>query len=146
MENLTLRKATDADSEFAYRVKTLAFKTYVDQVWGWDEAEQRQLHQRRFASQEFRVIQWSGVDVGILATVREAGVLRINQLFILPDYQSKGIGRACMMRIIDDAAASRTPVRLQVLKVNKRAVKFFKNVGFDRVDETDTHVRMELAY
>lgn len=146
MENLKLRQAAATDSEFAYRVKKLAFKTYVEKVGGWDEAEQRQLHERRFASQDFRVIQWSGVDVGVLATVRKHDCLKINQLFILPEHQSKGVGRACMMRIIDDAAASRTPVRLQVLKVNCRAAAFFERLGFDRVDETDTHVRMEFAH
>jgi len=146
MENLTLRKATDTDSEFAYQVKKLAFGAYIEQVWGWNEAEQRRLHEKRFASQDFSVITLSGVEVGILATVREHSCLKINQLFILPEYQNKNIGRACMMRIIYDMAASKTRIRLQVLKVNKRAVHFFESLGFDRVDETDTHVRMELAH
>jgi len=57
MENLRLRKALASDIEFAFKVKKLAFKKYIDQVWGWDETTQRQLHQRRFYSQEFKVIQ-----------------------------------------------------------------------------------------
>jgi ribosomal protein S18 acetylase RimI-like enzyme len=143
MENLKLRKATASDSEFAFGVKKLVFGSYVDQVWGWDEEEQRQLHQRRFASQEFSVIQWSDIDVGILAIVREHGLIRINQLLILPDHQGKGIGGACMSRIIDDAAASGSPVRLQVLKINSRALAFFERLGFKRIGETDIHVQME---
>jgi hypothetical protein len=42
MDNLRLKKATANDSEFAYRTKKAAFRKYVEQVWGWDEEEQRQ--------------------------------------------------------------------------------------------------------
>jgi len=143
MNNLRLRKATADDSEFAYQTKKAAFREYVEKVWGWDEDEQRQLHERRFASQDFQVIQVSGIDVGILAVVRQPGCVKVNQIFIVPEYQSRGIGAACIMRIIEDAAASKLPVRLQVLKVNSRAFAFFQRFGFRRIGESDTHILME---
>lgn len=143
MENLKIRKARKSDSEFAYRVKKLAFGKYVDQVWGWDETEQQHLHQRRFAAQEFSVIQWSGIDVGVVAIVREPDCLKLNQLFILPDYQGKGIGKACMQRIIDRAGASGSPIKLQVLKVNNKALAFFQRLGFKKIGQSDTHILME---
>jgi hypothetical protein len=71
MDDVNLRQATTADSEFAFQTKKAAFRQYVEMVWGWDEAEQRQVHERRFAEQEFWVVQVSGTDVGILAVVRE---------------------------------------------------------------------------
>ena len=60
MKNLKLRKASPADCEFAYRTKKTAFRGYLEQVGGWNEDEQRQLHQRRFAAHDFRVIELSG--------------------------------------------------------------------------------------
>ncbi len=96
----------------------------MEQVWGWDEKGQRQLHERRFASLDFRVIQLSGVDVGIMAIVQEPNCVKLNQLFILPEHQGRGIGTACIERIIEDATALQRPVRLQVLKVNNRAIAF----------------------
>ena len=48
MCSLTLRKASTNDREFAYSVKRAAFKGYVEKVWGWDETEQRLLHEERF--------------------------------------------------------------------------------------------------
>jgi ribosomal protein S18 acetylase RimI-like enzyme len=143
MDNLNLRKATTSDSEFAYRTKKAAFRQYVELVWGWDEEQQRQLHERRFAAQKFSVIQLSGVDVGIMAIVREPDCVKLNQLLILPEHQSKGIGAACTMQVIEDAAASELPVRLQVLKVNRRAIAFFQRLGFESIGESDTHVLME---
>jgi GNAT superfamily N-acetyltransferase len=143
MNNLRVRKATADDSEFAYEVKKAAFREHVEKVWGWDEEEQRRLHERRFASQDFQVIQVSGIDVGIFSIVREPDCLKVKQMFILPEYQNKGIGEACMMHIIRDAEGCKLPVRLQVLKVNSRAMAFFQRLGFKSIGEGDTHVVME---
>lgn len=143
MNNLELRKATIDDSEFAYQTKKSAFKEYVDKVWGWDEDEQRTLHERRFASQDFQIIQVSGIDVGILSVVKQPDCMRVNQMFILPEYQNKGIGAACVMRIIEEASTSKLSLRLQVLKVNTRAMAFYQRLGFKRTGESETHILME---
>jgi ribosomal protein S18 acetylase RimI-like enzyme len=143
MDELNLRKATADDREFAYRTKKAAFGQYVEQVWGWDEEEQRRLHAKRYELQEYNVIQLSGVDVGIVAIVREPDCLKLKQIFVLPEYQGKGIGTACTKRVIEEAAASEIPVRLQVLKVNSRAIAFFQRLGFQSVREDDTHLMME---
>lgn len=143
MQNLKLRKATADDSEFAYQTKKAAFREYVEKVWGWNEDEQRQLHQRRFTSQDFYVIQVSGNDVGVMAIVRQPDCVKVNQMFILPEYQGKGIGAVCMNQIIKEATASRLPIRLQVLKVNHRAAVFYKRLGFRKTGESDTHILME---
>ena len=145
MEDLRLRKATPADSEFAYQTKKAAFREYVEAVWGWEEEEQRRLHERRFAAQEFRVIEVAGVAVGILAVVRQPDCLKVNQVFLLPAYQGRGIGAACMAQVIEDADAAGLPVRLQVLRANPRAVAFYERLGFAIAGETETHVLMERA-
>ena len=102
MKELNLRKAHASDSEFAFMVKEAAFREYVEQVWGWDDNYQRGLHDRRFAAQDVRIIQFRGIDVGFLATSSTSDALKVNQLFILPEYQGIGIGSACMRRIVDD--------------------------------------------
>jgi GNAT superfamily N-acetyltransferase len=143
MDNLTLRKARPEDSGFTYRVKRVAFRGYVEKVWGWDEDEQRQLHEQRFKAQDFRIINLAGKDIGIMAVVVEPDCLRLNQLYLLPEHQGKGIGRECMLMIMEEAHQLGLPVRLRVLKVNPRALAFFQKLGFTRTGETDTHDLME---
>ena len=143
MNNLRLRKATPDDSEFAYQTKKAAFREYAEKVWGWDEDEQQQLHRRRFAAHDFRVIQLSDIDVGIIAMSRQSDCIKFHQMFILPEYQGKGIGDAAMRLIIKDATAFRLPIRLQVLKVNNRAFAFYQRMGFEPTGENDTHNLME---
>jgi GNAT superfamily N-acetyltransferase len=143
MDDLTLRKATPSDSEFAYLTKRAAFSEYVEKVWGWDEDEQRQLHEQRYTVQDFRVINLAGTDVGILAFVVKPDCVQLNQLFLLPEHQGKGIGRKCMFLIMEKARQLGLPVRLRVLKVNRRALAFYERLGFVRTGETDTHILME---
>lgn len=96
----------------------------------------------RFASQDVRVIQFRGIDVGYFSTSSTADAVRVHQIFILPEYQRKGLGSACMRLIVLDARAQKKPVRLQVLKINTRAVVFYRRMGFEIVDEDETHVQM----
>ena len=143
MNELSLRKANANDSEFVFTVKKAAFREYVEQVWGWDDSYQKELHNRRFDSQELRIIQFRGIDIGFLSTSNTSDALKVNQLFILPEYQGKGIGSVCMTRIIDDAGLEQKSVTLQVLKVNTRGIAFYQKLGFIIVGETTTHVQMK---
>lgn len=146
MEELSFRKAHTSDSEFVFTVKKAAFREYVEQVWGWDDVYQKELHNRRFDSQDLRIIQFHGTDVGFLSTSSTPDTLKVNQLFILPEYQGKGIGSACMMRIVDDARLEGKSVALQVLKVNTRGTAFYQRLGFLIVGESSTHLQMKKLY
>jgi ribosomal protein S18 acetylase RimI-like enzyme len=141
--SLSFRQATPQDSEFAYQVKKTTLAEYVRQVRGWAENEQRRLHQRRFASQDFRVIVASGPDVGVLALSREPDYLKVNRLLILPEHQGRGVDTACMKRVLEEAAADGLPVRLQVLKVNHGAIEFCRRLGFSETGVDNTHVQLE---
>ncbi len=59
MAVVSLRPATASDSGFAFAVKKAAFRQYVERAIGWNEAEQKELHRQRFASQDFRVVHHS---------------------------------------------------------------------------------------
>ena len=128
MSNIKLRKSYPNDSDFAYNVKKAVFKKYLDLSTGWNEIEQQQLHSRRFESQDFRVIEYMRKDVGILAIDKKTDYLKLNQLYILPEYQNKGIGSECMLQIM--AEANGLPIKLQVLKSNPKAIRFYKKLGF----------------
>ena len=142
MDGLNIRKAVDADVDFTFAVKEAAFREYVEQVWGWDEVDQRELHEVRFASQNAHIIQYQGIEAGYFSTSSTADWVRVYQIFILPEYQRKGLGSACMRLIVSDASAQEKSVRLQVLKINTRAIAFYERLGFKIVDEDDSHVQM----
>jgi len=144
-KDIELRNATEADREFTYQTVKSAYRDYVEQVWGWDEEQQRQLQEEWFAPEKFQVIQAAGVDVGFLGVVHEPECVRLNQIYLLLEHQNRGIGSACVTRILDEADALGLPVRLGVLKVNPRAMALYRRLGFQPTGETDTHVQMVRA-
>lgn len=143
MNSLTLRKAGQGDSDFAYFVRRAAFMQYVQRVTGWNEDEQRELHNQRFRTQNFRVINLAGIDVGIVAVAVTQDCLKVNQLLLLPEQQGKQLGRQCMYLLMDEARRLGLPMRLRVMKVNPRARAFYERLGFTRTAETDTHDLLE---
>lgn len=143
MEEVSLRKADANDSEFVFAVKKAAYREYVEQVWGWDDNYQRERHNREFASDDFRIVQFRGTDVGFFIISSTSDTLKVNQIFILPEYQGRGIGSACMTRIIDDANLEQRSVVLQVLKVNTRGIALYQRLGFTIVGEDSIYFQME---
>jgi len=136
---VVLRQAKQNDSDFAYSAKKAAFREYVEEVWGWEEDEQLQLHKTRYDMQDFRIISCDGIDVGVMALVIDSNCLNLKQLFILPEHQGKGIGEHCMSFILRQAQHLSLPVHLGVLKANPRALVFYGRLGFVSAGETDTH-------
>ena len=140
---LRFRTARPTDSEFVFTTKEAAFREYVEQVWGWDDSDQRELNDRRFGSQDVRIIRSGEVDVGFMATSRSFNTLKVDQLYILPEYQGRGIGSACMTGIMEEAEIEQRSIGLQVLKVNVRGIAFYRRLGFAVVGESATHLQLK---
>ena len=137
------RTACQDDKEFVYQVKRAAMREYIEQTWGWDEHFQRELHERRFESQEFQVVSLDGHDVGIMSVALESDCVFLNQIYILPEHQGQGLGEQCMRIVFERATRSNLPVKLRVLKVNRRAAAFYERLGFTIKGDTDTHFLMQ---
>ena len=143
MDALNIRKAHANDSEFVFTVKKAAYREYVEQVWGWDDNYQRERQNKEFASHDFHIIQFCGTDVGFFITLCTSDTIKVNQIFILPEYQRRGIGSACMTRIIDNANLEQSSVVLQVLKVNTRGIALYQRLGFKIVGQDSIYFQME---
>ena len=144
-QQISLREAAETDSDAVYSLKKAAFSRYVKMHYGkWDEAEQREYHIARFVSNDIKIITVYRRVVGFVSIVTEADCIKVNQLVIHPKHQGQGIGKRCMTLIKQEARRMELPVRLQVMKVNPRARKFYQCVGFVVAGETDTHFQMEL--
>lgn len=140
-----IRQALKTDSEFCYLVRELAFRAYAEKVRGWDEEKERAIHRTRFASQDYKVIQYAGRDVGVLSAETKPDAIKVNQVFILPDDQGNGIGTSVMKHLIRESEHLRLSLRLQVINGNDRALLFYERLGFHRIGKTDTHIQMERS-
>lgn len=59
----------------------------------------------------------------------------LDHLYILPQHQNKGVGRA----LLNQAKHESAQLHLWVFQKNTRAITFYENNGFDLVKQTDGH-------
>ncbi|NIS67400.1 MAG: GNAT family N-acetyltransferase [Proteobacteria bacterium] len=135
---ITLVPATKDDYEFSYHVKKVAEGEYIKRIWGWDEALQRDFHQKHWRERQPDIIKYGSKAIGTLSVVRDEGGIQIRQFYILPEYQKKGIGSYLLQRILKKADEEGLVSRLSYFKGNP-VESLYKRNGFHPVKESRTH-------
>lgn len=125
-----LRKATYADNDIAYQIKRSALKEYVEKTWGWTEDFQRDYHKMHFSPVNMHMIEAEGKPVGLIKRSRRKNFIFIEDLYLIPAWQNKGIGSHIMRSIQDECRQSGKMIRLEVLDKNQKGIAFYKRHGF----------------
>lgn len=91
----------------------------------------------------FYAVKENGVPkgfVGLEPNYPDVGYLRIHKLYVLPDEQGKGLGRALLNKAIDVAFdLDLHKIHLNVNKYND-AVQFYEHCGFTTIGEEDIDI------
>jgi ribosomal protein S18 acetylase RimI-like enzyme len=140
-----LRAATEQDSEFVFLVKKAALVEYIDQMWGWDEGFQREYHKKDYEPERTRIIVQDERDVGWMLVSETGTEITIQEIYLKPEHQSQGIGSYLIRQALEKAERQRKPVRLQVLKVNRRARQLYERLSFRTVGETEAYYLMSTG-
>ncbi len=138
-----LRNATNLDLELTYRIVCNSIKPYVTKIWGWDESYQREIHKQKFVASEIEIIIYNEKEIGLLIVKESENEIYLQSILIEKKFQNLGIGRILMEQIIEQANSAKKTIRLQVFKVNLRAQRFYKKLGFEEISDLENHIGME---
>lgn len=141
----TFRDCTLQDLDFLFDLKKENFKCYVDNIWGWNDDEQKERLKKDLKEhlQHKKIILIGNKPVGVYAMhITEQGDCFINEISILKEYQHKGIGRGILEYQLKENHEKKIRTILQVFKDNP-AQKLYKKLGFKIYGETETHYQME---
>jgi len=145
VKEIGYRTATPADADFVFRVVETTMRVYNERQWGaFDVAGSKKVIGERIAAGTFEVIRFEGADIGVLRVERHEGHIQLDQLFILPTHQNRGIGARIVRELAREARAAKKPLRLRVLEVNP-ARKFYEREGFRVIATTPGRIHMELS-
>lgn len=97
------------------------------------------------AGSSIAVVQVDGQDAGRLRVVRRDGLVEIAGLQLLPEHQSRGVGRTVVEAVAAQARADGLPVELGVEMDNPRARQFWERCGFRYVGEGEGEHRLRLG-
>lgn len=134
----SLRKATDNDLDLTYKIKKNALYEYLEMLWGWNETAQNDFHLENFKKEHFQIIEQQEESIGYLEIENHQDHIFLSNIMILKHFQGKGIGKI----ILEDLMNQHSEIRLEVLKVNKRAIQFYQHLGFEIADNDDDSFKM----
>ena len=106
-------------------------RAYVEQAFGsWDADIQRQRLEESFDPATYSLITIEKVRAGILVVEDRPSDLFLAKIFLLPEFQRRGIGTVLIGRLIEHATKERKPLRLRVLRVNAAARRLYARLVF----------------
>jgi ribosomal protein S18 acetylase RimI-like enzyme len=151
LKAITFRAEQPQDEQFLLELYASTRQEELN-AWGWPPEARNaflamqfrasQSHHCAFPDAEFQIIMLDRVNAGRMIVHRTREEMHLVDIALLPQYRNAGIGTALMRRIFGEAAATKKPVRLQVLKGN-RAERFYHRLGFVKTGETELHLEME---
>ena len=145
MSSIALRPATEADYDFLYHLSSVTMREYVEAEWGWDDDWQEARFRSTFRPSRWQVVVVDGEDAGAFALDDSPGGRFLSNVYILPQYQGRGIGTLLLTRLMGDAFGRGMSVTLSVLKVNERARRLYERLGFSVCGEEDYKLWMRAG-
>jgi GNAT superfamily N-acetyltransferase len=102
---------------------------YVDELWGWDDVDQRRRFRDSLSSRRQKIVI-DGRVVGLLDVSRTDEVVMIAGIELVPEMQGRGLGTSILEAVIADARERGTPVTLQVFEIYARTHRLYESLGF----------------
>jgi putative acetyltransferase len=115
-----------------YRASLIAHSFLPEEFF---ETERRLIADEWLPQSETTVYELNGRVVGFLSLVGN----EVGGIFVDPEYQRRGIGRALM----DAARGVRDRLELEVFEANEPARRFYEAYGFEPVDR---HINPDTGY
>ena len=138
-----LRCAEAGDMELLMRIGHEGIRPYVQEVWGWDQADQERRFAASFDPDITHVVQVNGRDVGFLAVAHNDDRVFLTGIYLDKEVRRQGVGAELIRDLIERCRDLRKPLRLRVLHCNP-AQHLYHRLGFQVIDSTETHIYMEV--
>ena len=143
--DLQVRPATVSDHAFLQRLNREAYEELVTRQYGsWDDEFQQARFGKKLQSVQFRIVLLDNQPVGAVSSTEHDDHIFLNELLILPEFQSRGIGSRVLIAELRHADLLRKPIRLHTLKLN-RAQELYKRHGFIETGRDEIYINMERA-
>jgi ribosomal protein S18 acetylase RimI-like enzyme len=138
---VSLRPASPDDAEFVNTLTRTVMLDYVSKTWSSTEERDAYFEKNKLDLATTRIIQLDGKDVGRISVIRSSTDVLIDNIHVLPQYQSKGIGSKVIQETLDEASEEGLPVSLQLLRSNP-VKSLYERLGFKIISENKTHIFM----
>jgi ribosomal protein S18 acetylase RimI-like enzyme len=129
---ITLKPILKHESDLRFSVVKEAIFQHVYAVFGWDDDFQRKRLIDEYDPTWFHWVYKNSQRIGLLCFKPYDNSYHVHLLIVLPDFQNQGLGHMTMDYVHQLAKAEqRISISLSSFIRNKKAVKFYKKIGYD---------------
>lgn len=130
------RKAQAKELEAIFRIYTQVMKPFISRIWDWDTEWQKADFVRHFVPDNIVVVLVGKKLVGYCQVEDQGECLFIRMLIVLPAHQHQGIGSSFIRNVFATAKEESKYIKLEVFKINDKAIAFYKHHGFQQKSES----------
>src|SRR3954467_12598729 len=131
-----LMPVVDADFDRLADLRVAAMRESLERVGRFDPERARERLRSTFSPEYTRIILFDRVMVGFYAARPSPEGLRLDHLYVHPDFQSHGIGGAVLKKILDTADRDGIPTLVGALK-ESASNRFYLRHGFKKTGESE---------
>ena len=125
----------NSDFDFLWALKVATLKPYIEDLYGWDEAQAMSiLRDKVMAGAQLVLV--GDEPVGVLRVTLVEGFVYLAEIGLMPEHQNQGLGTRMIEDVLAFADREGLPVELQVFAKNP-ACSLYERLGF-----TETHKKM----
>lgn len=134
MQNIELRQVLIEDQDFIFDTYKANLQPYVEWAWGWNEAFQRNGFWTHHPIEQFQVVMVDKQIAGGLHVQEQDALNFVRMVFLLPEFQNRGIGAQLLRRQYARAKEADKHLHLKVVKINP-AKRLYERLGFTVIEE-----------
>ena len=109
----------------------------------WQFDLQRREYYARFPDAEYRVILLDNQHAGRIWIGRDAQQIRLLDIALLPEFQSRGVGTVLVRWLMAEARSTGKALRHMVYVLNNNAERFYERLGFVIIEDLGAYKHME---
>ncbi|MBT0771728.1 GNAT family N-acetyltransferase [Kineosporia sp. J2-2] len=138
MADWSFRPATAEDVHRIADLKVLVIREHLERLRPWSEDSAREYLYVRYVPGNTRIIEVAGEFAGSVALRQEPDCRWIEQFYLYPRFQGRGIGGAVLGALLEECDADGQVARLDVLQ-RSPARRLYERHGFvlEHEDELD---------
>lgn len=142
----SLRAAAEGDFAWLWGLVAVTMRPHVEVSSLWDCDVQEALFRERFTASRWRiVVDPDGADIGAYAVKQGRVITVLTDIYLLPEYQRRGIGSAIVAGLVAQASVADRPLALFVLKDNIGAMRLYVRHGLRTIGERNDQWVMKFG-
>ena len=152
MEQLVIQKATIEDAPLIHSIQMEAFQPLLDKYQDFDtspanETIQRTIDRLQQKQTDYYLIVYDKITVGAIRIVRKDNRrYRISPIFILPEYQGKGIAIATM-QVVEGLYEDAVAWELNTILEEQKLCRLYEKLGYSKMGKaTKMNERMTIVF